>query len=182
MQKGIINKTDIQKAEKILLDMAEFEEWMIFIKANEPDYYNFLQESTARMVASINAVSKLNYEDTRLLAQNMFMAFCCSYIIEYGRKESLVSKIINAKYNDKFQLWLEGKLGDEFYRYSTRGMKKNASMYTAKANHDQLVALKMQEEDRERAKKKFTALNTEIEFNTPAAAPSPYVKDEEISL
>lgn len=158
--KGEISKRIIDRLGDIISDKDKTDEWMSRLEETEPDFYTWTHEMTGNAISVLGKkIRGLTVEHAHELAYDFILAFTSGWVIYTLLSDDRLETKMDMTEEDEFNLWLEGKLGDKYYSYNLRGLRKESTKYKAKKNHEKLK--------KEREKRKdFLAIKETIEEPT----------------
>src|SRR4030042_1181145 len=162
-RKGTITKRMIEDAENVIYDMDKFDEWMKFLSSVEPEYFDFLNTITGKMVTRISQNIKITLQEGQKVAQCIMSGFVFGYILSYEKDRRKVEDLLKDSTNkDKFEKWLDGKLPANFYNYALTGLSKESSVYQAKKKFIDRSKKEKKDIDLISAEKRFNEISSEV--------------------
>jgi len=177
---GYIKHEDIKKIENLMRDPIEFDNWMDFIRDTEPEFYSYTQDVAASMINGIAQSVRLNLNNAHVVARCLLSAFICGYAIMYYKDSDRVNNLIKGHIEDKFDLWLNGKLPDNFYNYSLAGLDKKSTKYKAKTAHIDIKRKIEEEKILANGKKDFSNIMNSIVREKITTNSEDLVSDDDI--
>lgn len=132
----MIRMEQIEDLNQKLLDEKVLSDHVQSFKADEPYVYSWM---TTHAKAILALMAKKGVSDSTVMTE-VFENICRSYMFTHSllsrNRELLVDEILE---RDHFQLFLDGKLGDAHYQYSTDGLAPDSDLVKAKDAHRRMA-------------------------------------------
>jgi hypothetical protein len=179
--KGDITKRMIEQLGDIISDKDKTDEWMARLEETEPEFYTWTHEMTGNAISVLGKkIRGLTVEHAHELAYDFILAFTSGWVIYTLLASEKLEKQMEMTEEDEFNLWLDGKLGDKYYDYSLRGLKKDSTKYIAKSNHEKLKAEREKRKAFLDIKKKMVKNGEPVIKNVPEKKKEKGIRDKNI--
>ena len=162
-RKGTITKKMIEDGESVIYDMDKFDEWMKFINSVEPEYFEFVNSITGKMVSRISQNIKISLQDGQKIAQCIMSGFIFGYVVTYEKDRKKVEELLKDSTNkDRFEKWLDGRMPAKFYNFPLTGLPKESSVYQAKKKFMERIKKEKRDIDLVDAEKRFNEISSNV--------------------